>query len=307
MNNNEPITLGKVKKGGAGKPILVIIILLFIGSAIFLLPTVLNYFGDYSIIDLIKDGNIVDFIQNHDQYMNGNVSLKNENNGETTTQAVTKSIINNKTTINENGFTLSDFNLTTDNITFKVTVTNPIDFDNENYYLILTKNDTILSTIKLVGNVSSSGNINFKFKNRLDTIVEIEGNVKKYNENDYPKYTLSSDESGLASFTCKLNNDSYEYIFDNNNLASIRQKYKYLDTGNTDEDFKEFEKYSKLSTKINNSGNESTITENNSGFIFTTNIKMSTYKDSINNNYYSYNTSSNKIKFDMDAKGYDCK
>ena len=303
MNNNEPVVLGKVKKGGAGKPILIIIILLFIGGAIFLLPTMLNYFGDYSIIDLLKNGEIIDFIENHEKYMNGNVSLKNDKNEITTTQVVKTNYINNKTVINGNGFILNDFNLTNDYISFKINKTNTIDFDSEYYYLTLTKNNDVLSIIRIV-NIDT---LTYKFKNKLNTTIEIEGNLKKYNDNDYPNYTLSSDESGLASITCKLDNDSYEYLFDNNKLTSISQKYVYKDNGNTNEYLKEFEKYTKLSNRIINSNNESTITENNDGFIFTTKINLSEYKDTINNNYYSYNTNSNKIKFDMDAKGYDCK
>ena len=69
MNNNEPIVLGKVKKSGSSKPILVIIIFLFIGSIILFIPTISNYFEDYNVIDLIKNGEIIDFIINHDSYI----------------------------------------------------------------------------------------------------------------------------------------------------------------------------------------------------------------------------------------------
>ena len=252
MNNNEPVVLGKVKKGGTGKPILVIIILLFIGATIFLLPTILSYFGDYNIIDLIKNGEIVDFIQNHDKYMNGNVSLKNDKKEEQTTQVVTNNYINNKTIINGNGFTLTDFDLTTDSISFNINNTSSIDFDNEYYYLTLTKNNNVLAVIK----IDTSNKIEYKFKNKLDNTLQIEGNLKKYNDNDYPKYTLSSDESGLATIYCNLNNDYYEYMFDNNKLLKIKQKYTYYDNGNNKDYLKEFEKYTTISNKINNSNNK---------------------------------------------------
>ena len=125
MNNNEPVILGKVKKGGASKPILIIIIFLFIGGSIFLLPTILNYFGDYSIIDLVKNGEIIDFIENHDKYMNGNISLKTEKK-ETTTKIVSTNYISNITVIDSDGFQLTNFNLTKESISFDVNVNNSV-------------------------------------------------------------------------------------------------------------------------------------------------------------------------------------
>jgi len=50
MNNNEPIVLGKVKKGSAGKPLVVLIVFLFLGAFILFLPTIISYFGDYNIV-----------------------------------------------------------------------------------------------------------------------------------------------------------------------------------------------------------------------------------------------------------------
>ena len=303
MNNNEPVTLGKIKKGGGSKPLVVVILFLFVGGVILFLPTILNYFGDYSIIDLIKNGEIVDFFTNHEAYVNGN---KQEVNKQTEEQTQI-TYINNKTTLQGNNFTLSEFDLKNDSISFKITVTNTIDFDKENYYLELIKDSKTLSVIKLVGNIEDNNIQNFNFKNNLDSIVQVQGSIKKYNENDYPAFTLSSDESGLASFNCNIDNDSYEYLFSNNKLIKIRQRYSYIDNGNNNEYIDNFEEYSKLSSEINNSNNTSTITENNNGFIFTTDIDLTTYNKLINNNYYSYNTSSKKIKFEMEAKGYDCK
>ena len=49
------------------------------------------------------------------------------------------------------------------------------------------------------------------------------------------------------------------------------------------------------------------ITENINDFIFSTDIDLKNYNSKINNNYYSYNETVNKINFDMKAKGFDCK
>ena len=302
MNNNEPVILGKIKRGGSGKPIVAIIILLFIGAIIFLLPTILNYFGDYSIIDLIKNGEIVDFINNHDSYMNGNISLKKDNTITTTSNKV-NNFINNKTIINYNNISLSDFNLNSSSISFKVTLNKNNNLDKEYYYLILSKDNKTLETIR----ITNDNLINYNFKNKLNDLVSIEGNIKKYNDIDYPEFTLTSDESGLASITCSLNNNSYTYLFENNRLIRIKENYYYNDLSDNNTYLKTFENYTNYVNEINASNNIATIKEDNNGFLFTTDIDLSTYKKIINNNYYSYKENVNKIKFDMDAKGYDCK
>lgn len=295
MNNNEPITLGKVKKSGNNKPILIIIIFLIIGSIILFIPTISNYFGDYNILELIKNGEIIDFIINHDSYIKKGISSSNNN-----TNNNTKNYINSKTTIKYNNVILNEFNLTNNNISFKITKDN-IDLDTLNYYLILKQNNKEIYIIKLTNDTT----INYTFNNKLESLVNIEGIIKEYKESDYPNYIISSDESGLASLYCTKEDDTYEYIFDNNKLIKIKQTYIYNDDNN--EYIKEFEKYTKLSNTINSNNGISTIIENETNFIFNTDIDLKNYNTKINNNYYSYNEKVNKINFDMKAKGFDCK
>lgn len=297
MNNNEPIVLGKVKKSGGSKPILVIIIFLFIGSIILFIPTIANYFGDYNVIDLIKNGEIIDFITNHDSYIKKGTT--NDNND---TNVVTSNYINSKTIIKSNGIILNEFNLTNENISFKIT-NNNIDLDKLNYYLILKQNNKELYIIKL----TNESNIEYIFNSKLNSLVNVEGIIKEYKENDFPNYTISSDESGLASLFCTKDNDVYEYIFDNNKLIKIKETYTYKDNGNNEEYLNEFDKYTKLSNTINSNNGTSIITENINDFIFSTDIDLKNYNSKINNNYYSYNETVNKINFDMKAKGFDCK
>ena len=308
MNNDEPVILGKVKKGGTGKPIVVIILLLFIGSFILLLPTIKNYFGDENIIELTTNGQLIDFIINHDSYVNKSIASEKKEDNSTDTI----NYINEKTVIKENNFTLSDFKLTQKDIEFKITVKNKIDFDNEKYYLILKKESIELAVIKLVGNIEDNKIIKFTFKKELESLIQIEGNVKKYNEMDYPNLTLSSDESGLASLFCEYNNDNFEYIFDNNKLIRVKEQYNYLD--NNEDYIDKFEEYTELMNKINKNNSsenietkKATIEENYEGFIFKSDIYLKDYKETINSNYYSYEINSNIVKYDMEAKGYDCK
>lgn len=302
MNNNEPIILGKVKKESAGKPMVIVIVFLFIGSIILFLPTIINYFGDYSIIDLIKNGQIIDFFTNHDAYVNK--SIGTTSNTQTEIQS-TKIILNSKTTIKSKNFTLTNFKIEKENIKFDINPEEKINFDEQNYYLLITKNNKTLSTIKLTGTVNQTSEYTFEFIQPLEDIVELEGKIQEITE--FPDFIVSSDESGLGSLICEKDSYKIEYILNNNQLIKVKETFNYLDNGNESEYIKLFEEYTKISTEINNSNATATIVENYSGFVFTTDIDLSTYSSKkINYNYYSLNTKTNKINYEMTAKGYDC-
>ena len=51
--------------------------------------------------------------------------------------------------------------------------------------------------------------------------------LKVINTENIPDVELSSDESGLASITCTLDDDEYEYIFSKKLLVKIERKYSY--------------------------------------------------------------------------------
>lgn len=294
--NNEPITLGKIKKGGKTKPILIIIIFLFMGSCILFLPTIINYFGDYNLIDLIKNGELIDFFKNHNSYINKqDDTIKNNTTLENTS-------INTKTVLESNNITLNNFEITKTNIKFKINNEQNIDLDNNYYYLILKKDTT---TIYI--RIENKNELNFTFTTPLKDTLNISGNIKKYNNNDYPKFTLSSDETGLSSLICTKSLNNYEYIFDNNLLVRIKLNYTYNDTGNNSIYLSEFEKYTALQKQITLNGNTSNIIENQTGFTFTADVNLNNQTNLVFDNYYKFNTKSNKVNFDMIAKGYDCK
>lgn len=297
MNDNEPVILGKVKKGSAGKPLVVLIIFLFIGSFILFLPTIINYFGDYNIVDLIKNGEIVDFFINHDLYVEQPINNKDKEEN----KEIKPILINTQTTITNNIITLDNFIFDKNSIKFNINNKTNIKLEENNYYLVLSQNDKELTTIKIMGN-----EVNYKFKETLENTLEVKGIIKLIRENEYPKFIVSSDESGLGSLVCEKDNYKIEYILNNNNLIRIKETLNYLD--NNENYLTTFEEYSKKSTKLNASNATSIITENYSGFIFTSDIDLNIYTGTEKNyNYYSLNTKTNKIYFEMNAKGYDCK
>lgn len=302
MNNNEPIVLGNVKKGKTGKPLVVVIVFLFIGSIVLFLPTIMNYFGDYSILDLIKNGELITFIQNHEEYMR-------KDNTVTTVAPTIKNdvLINSKTVIEYNNFTLNNFVLDEESVSFDINTSNNINFNESNYYLVLSKDKEELYNIKLVGEITGTDNYKFKFVNRLDSTVNIKGTVKEIKNTEYPEFTLPSDESGLASITCKKDNRELEYMFQHDKLISIKDEYTYNESDDK-KYFDEFEKYNKLAETLNNLGALSTVEENISGFEFVADIDLSkyNYEKNVDFDYYSLDTKSNIVNFEMNSKGYDC-
>ena len=304
MNNNEPIVLGKIEKGKTGKPIVVVIIFLFIGAILFFLPSIMNYFGDYNIIDLIKNGQIIDFIQNHDNYIQGNI------HSVTTTEKPKENeplLINNKTIIEYNNFTLSNFNLKQKEITFTIKTSNTLNLDDSNYYLVLSKDNKELLTLKLIGEINKEKEITLLFNKKIDNTIDIKGIVKEIKKEDYPNVTIYTDESGLGTITCINDSNSIEYTFNNNNLISIKDTFTYIDK-NDGNYLKKFEEYNNISNELNNLGAISTIAETNTSFIMITNIDLNIYQyNKKNTNYYSLNTKAKVVNFEMEAKGFDCK
>ncbi len=302
--NNDPITLGKVKKGKTGKPILVLFIFVITGSIVLFLPNILAYFGDYSIIDLIKNGQIIDFFQNHDKYF--------EESSSNTTPEVNLSeniLINSKSNIVYNNVTLSNFDLRSNKITYTITVPTETNLDELNYYLVLNKDSIEIATIKLEGNIKDTKEVSFKFIKELDSTLGINGTLKEIKESDYPQVTLSSDEFGIASLLCKYENEEYDYTFSSNKLTSIRETVNVTDAKDTDSYRDKYNNYNTLKENILSLNGSASIVENNTGFVFLSIVNLNnTDVSSLNlSNYYPLNTNPSKISFEMRSKGYDCK
>ena len=257
------------------------------------MPTISSYFGDYNIVDLIKEGKIIDFFINHESYIEEPVKKD-----EIDIKENLSLIINNKTILNYNNLVLSNFHLTNETINFDIS--NKKNMDLTQYYLVLSQNDKEIITIKLI----NTDNLSFKFKEKLNNIIEVKGIIKQIRENEYPSYTVLTDESGLGSLICAKDNYRIEYVLSNNKLIKVKETVNYIDDGN--DYFKEYEKYSNLVTTLINGGQTASITENYNGFVYTNEIELNTYSET-NENYYSLNTKTNKIYFEMNAKGFDCK
>ena len=229
---------------------------------------------------------------------------------QTTTKEVDKNepvLINNKAVITFNNFTLNNFKLETDKITFNIITSNNINFDKSYYYLVLSKGNKDIITLKLIGENKGETELTLLFNKTLENTLDINGTIKEIKKEDYPKVTLSSDEAGFATLLCKNSDNTIEYLFSNNNLINIIDVYTYIDRNNG-EYLNMFQKYSNLSNELNSLGAISNIIEDSMKFVMTTNIDLNNYQydNNKNINYYSLNTEPKIINFEMEAKGFDC-
>lgn len=299
-NNQEPIVLGRVKKGKTGKPILAIVTILLIGVLIYFLPNVQNYFGDKSIIDLIMSGELIDFIKNKNSNNNSNTNLVEE-------QFV---IIENNTKLENSNLIIENLQLKDNVLFYKIkSRTATYDASKADLYLQIYVNKEKLVYTKSLDEIYTitekevKENVSFyKANNDYYAII------KNITSNDIEEIVLSSDESGLASLTCILNNDTYEYIFQNKELIEIERSYQYKYDEERVEDYqKAYRTYSDLSNERKKYNIETSLNEDYIGFNYKESIDLSNVNISeLGVNYYPYKTEAKVVKFKQEAKGFDC-
>ncbi|MCH5167296.1 MAG: hypothetical protein J1F35_05320 [Erysipelotrichales bacterium] len=135
------------------------------------------------------------------------------------------------------------------------------------------------------------------------------GKVVEMDYSDYPAHTINSDESGIGSMTCIMDNRTLEYTFKNNYLIGIKDSMRvYL------KDQKDDTAYLNLKgtyeTKATNLGETSFVEEVSDGFVFNASIDLENMKvpsSIIDYDYYELDTESKVIYFTLRGKGFDCK
>ncbi len=306
MDNNEPVVLGRIKKNKTGKPILVIIIFLFIGGIIFILPSISSYFEGYNVFDLIKSGEIIDFIANHDEYIK---KAKEDNTMVTEPiEEVTPQLINGKTVLKYNNFTLSNFELSTKEIKFNINTETNINFDASNYYLVLTQDNKEIAKIKLSKEGKGTIQNSYTFNNELSSIIEVNGIIKEIKSNTSTQTTtkeVTTPES-INNLVCSLNRNSYTYTFESNKLIKVKEIITFKKDEFTTVEYNAYNGYVE---KINEAKGSSSLKEVGNNYIMESNIDLNIYRFDIYSkaNYYSLNENFDTLKQDMESKGYDCK
>lgn len=296
-NNNEPIVLGTLKKEKSSKPVFVFIVLGILIASVFAIPYVEDYLQDPNTLI----GKIYHQIFGEEEI----------DTNETIIPEDSLFILNNQTNINYNNLNLTNITLSNQTITYNLKARNNIlNLDNNNYYLeIYGSNKNLLEKIKLSGNLTSNlEERTFTFQDlRFNSGISYYGKLIILKDEEYEDIILSTDESGIASITCKKSGDKYEYIFENYLLKRINHTFTYTDTSNLDFYLTLFKEYTNLTNNINSLGSTASINENNEGFIFVANLDLENLENNLNNSYYySFNKQAKIINYDMKLEGFIC-
>lgn len=299
--NQEPIVLGTVKKGKTGKPILAILLIIFIGLLIYFLPVIQELFKNESIVNLIKNGELIDFIKN-----GGKIEKKVNNNKQENNLVE----INNNAVLSNDNIVISNISLVNNVLTYSINSKNATyDAKEDNLYLRIYENkDKVVFTKSLDEHYTMTASVVKENISSLNNNATYYISLEVIDPNEIEDIVLSSDESGLASITCTLDNDEFEYIFSKKLLVKIEREFSYRYNSNDNDDYSsKLSKYRDMGNEMEKYGAVATVTEDINGFTYKEEIDLSKVDaDKLDSNYYKYNTEAKVVKFKQEAKGFDC-
>lgn len=271
------------------------------------------------VVCIISLPYIADFVQN---YQNNKIidtpTKKPDHTSDNNTQGeITKdqTIYNfeKNLVITENKFNLSDFSVSNNVLTFKITnVGGDVDyFKKHNYFVELFNDDkTLLQRIKFDGiTINKSKTITLNVDAVSFTKISfIEKDVK-----DYPNVTLKT-VSEIPTLTCQNKDLKVIYTFstdEDNKLKTIETNYSYA---STNKDYEQMlSRYETYATSYNSLGGvKATLIPINTGFTFKVNIDLATIPEAsytstfTDKYYYSLDTEAKIVAFELKTSGFTC-
>lgn len=296
--------IGELRKDKIGRPILVIQLFVIFGIVLIGLPIVNSLLNDQSsfLYKMIHpDTGIVntptppitqnEFLDGHEeQPLQSGTTMKYEN------------------------IVMKNFSLAGSSVTFDIYSYNGVlNLDKEAYFLEIysASTDNLITSVKLTGTYDNqtqrvsltsyglSFNGNYTYN----------GKIVEMTNADYPTHNINSDESGIGSMVCTMNNRTIEYVFKNNYLIAIKDNQKVILSEQKDDNA-----YLNLKgtyeTKASNLGDIASVEEDFDGFVFNTYIDLENYhipSSVVDYDYYELDTESKVIYFTSKGKGFDCK
>ena len=299
-NNNhlEPIVLGQLKKQKSSKPVFVVIVFLLLFGILFGLPAI----GDY-----LKETDSV-FSDIFESLFNNELDERIE---------ITKDTIHTlgvNTSIPYDSILLTYVLLEGNNLTYTIKSNQDVvNLDEDTLYLeIFGAGETLLKRVKLTGNATNKASVikytflDFKFNNG----VVYYGRIHQLEDADYEKVTFAEK---MGEINCTKNNHHYNYIFEDSALRIVKHTYTLKAAENVNDYINQLNYYNNLASKINTlEASEATSEETDIGLAFTAKLDLSkmTIKaldEYIDYNYYEYDKLAKIVKYEMIAKGFDCK
>lgn len=220
--------------------------------------------------------------------------------------------------INEGGISLQ--NLVVSNSSLSLDLLNSANskeylVEHQFYLELYDVNKMLLQRIKMPSeslNKGTSKTYSFDISVTSSLISQVSFGEKTIS--DYPAVNLRKENDDEYSLTCRLNNETLEYLFDENQkLQSITDTVNY--SSNAVDYTQSLTEYRQMTSKYNGvDGVTSNISEVNNGFTVTTTIDLNkvdlsnrSIKNTLDNvAYYRKDTEGKVVSFELSAMNYKC-
>lgn len=295
--NNEPITLGVLKKEKSSKPVFVIFCFILLLGTCFGLPYIKDYINNNndSFSVLVR------------QILNS-FTQDEEPAPEPETPTEDRQLLNKTGIVSYQSIKLTNFNLEGNKISFDMSSNTDFNLDEHKLFLEIYGAKNLLTRVKLTGKITkemTSVNASL-YKLTINTGENYYGKIVNMTLDDYPEATSAN------TLTCSLNNKTYTYSFDNNTLKTIETTFTNNNTSDITEYMNSFNTYQELSTRLTNKNIESKTEETDNGFVFKAKIEPTenireTLSDDYDYNYFYKDAPLKEVSYDMLTKGFDCK
>ena len=225
-------------------------------------------------------------------------------------------VLDSASNIKYGNLVLKNFSLSVGEIQCDIYSYNGIlDLDNDSIFMNIyssSEESSLIGHIKLIGKDYDSTTTRVTFYNpklKFNQTHTYYGKLTTLkSEADYPSYTVSSDESGIGSVTCKRNTREIEYVFENSYLIAINDTVKEKVKNHSSKNYllllKEYQdKADLLGYKY------ASVNEEEEGFTYLSKINLKGFKypdEFSDTNYYKENTLAKVIVYSQIGKGYDC-
>ncbi|MCM1052538.1 MAG: hypothetical protein NC483_00985 [Ruminococcus sp.] len=180
-----------------------------------------------------------------------------------------------------------------------------------NYYLELYNADkTLLERVKITGTESVAPNYPREYKKKILTTTAVNFDtflLVTKDAQDYPNFSINSDEDGKGSLVCRTDNETITYKFTSGALKELTSEYRH-----SINDVNYATEYTENKNKATNynskSGVVSSFIEYNEGYTITSNINLSEASRQyiFNADTFKLDTEPKIVKFEMEAQGFTC-
>ena len=132
--------------------------------------------------------------------------------------------------------------------------------------------------------------------------------ISHISENNLPKVTLPTDESGISELKCEKSNKAYKYLFDTDGLYSVTSRITYPYTNADEMANKKLELQKLVKSYSETDGiTADSVEGDNKELIYVEEIDYNEYSGELKEeNIYSKGVNASVIKFKNESEGFTC-